>query len=62
MIAHISQFSVRLECRKNRDGSPNSCSEGTDRVAFDWSMRATLLPPNTGDQPAFDVGDENSRL
>jgi hypothetical protein len=25
---------------------------GTDRVAFDWSMRATKLPPKTGDQPA----------
>jgi hypothetical protein len=25
---------------------------GRDRVAFDWSMRATKLPPKTGDQPA----------
>ena len=25
---------------------------GPDRVAFDWSMRATKLAPRTGDQPA----------
>jgi hypothetical protein len=25
---------------------------GPDRVAFDWSMRATKLAPGTGDQPA----------
>jgi glyoxylate utilization-related uncharacterized protein len=25
---------------------------GPDRVAFDWSMRATKLAPGTGDRPA----------
>jgi hypothetical protein len=26
---------------------------GPDRVAFDWSMRATKLAPGTGDRPAL---------